>query len=52
MLARICMSNMDIKPLIVMDKDREKAGMVASLLMLAMTAASYPLLYNGNSDAK
>ena len=46
MLARICMSNMDIKPLIVMDKDREKAGMVASLLMLAMTAASYPLLYN------
>ena len=26
MLARICMSNMDIKPLIVMDKDREKAG--------------------------
>ena len=29
-----------------MVKDREKAGIVASLLMLAMTAALYPLLFN------
>ena len=35
-----------VRPLIVMEKDREKAGIVASLLMLAMTAASYPLLFN------
>lgn len=40
------MSNIDIKPLIVMDKDREKAGMVASVLVLAMSAASYPLLFD------
>ena len=35
-----------VRPLIVMEKDREKAGIVASLLMLAMTAALYPLLFN------
>lgn len=37
---------MVIKPLIVKDIDREKAGIVASLLVLAISAASYPLLFD------
>ena len=41
------MSNSTIvRPLVVMDKDRDKAGIVASVLGLAMCAASYPLLFN------
>ncbi len=42
------MSNikMDIRPIVVRDKDREKAGVVASLFGLALCAASYPLLFD------
>lgn len=40
------MSNMDIKPLIVMEKNREKSGIVGSLYGLAITAASYPILFD------
>ena len=37
---------MGIKPFVVKDIERERAGMVASLFSLALSAASYPILFD------
>ena len=38
-------NKMDIRPFVVKDSSREKAGMIASLLGLALSAASYPIIF-------